>query len=69
MTMFQVTVIQEGRHQLDAILVEGEQVAVRGVFRGVLKTGEEVTVRFADFHHFRDGLIWRRYSYFMDRFV
>lgn len=54
-------IIREGRHQLDAVLVEGDQVAVRGVFRGVLKTGEEVTVHFTDFHHFRDGLIWRRY--------
>jgi len=61
--------IREGRHQLDAVLVEGDQVAVRGVFRGILQTGEEVAVRFADFYRFRDGLIWRRYSYFMERFV
>lgn len=62
-------IIREGRHELEAVLVEGQHVAVRGRFRGVLKSGEQVTVRFADFHDFRDGLIWRRYSYFMDRFV
>ncbi|ADU51924.1 protein of unknown function DUF1486 [Thermaerobacter marianensis DSM 12885] len=62
-------IVREGRHELERVLVEGPHVAVRGRFRGVLKSGEPVDVRFADFHHFRDGLIWRRYSYFMDRFV
>lgn len=61
--------IREGRHELLDVIAEGERVAVRGRFAGVLRSGEPVAVRFADFHHFRDGLIWRRYSYFMDRFV
>lgn len=65
----QERIIQEGRHELLDVLIKGERAAVRGRFVGVLRTGESVTVRFADFHEFKDGRIWRRYSYFMDRFV
>lgn len=61
--------IREGRHELTTVLADGQHVAVRGQFSGTLHSGEAVTVRFADFHEFKDGLIWRRYSYFMDRFV
>lgn len=60
-------VIERGKHQLETVLLDGDWAAVRGSFTGVLKTGESVTVRFADFHQFRKGKIWRRYSYFMDR--
>lgn len=62
-------IIAEGRHELDLVLVQGDWVAVRGRFRGRLKDGQEVSVRFSDFHQFRDGKICNRYSYFMDRFV
>lgn len=62
-------IIAEGRHELEQVLVQGDWVAVRGRFRGRLKDGQEVSVRFSDFHQFRNGKICRRYSYFMDRFV
>jgi len=62
-------VIERGKHQLETVLIEGDWAAIRGTFTGVLKTGESVTIRFADFHQFRNGRIWRRYSYFMDRAV
>jgi ketosteroid isomerase-like protein len=61
--------IISGRHTLDRIVIDGVIVAVQGSFRGVLKDGDEVCVRFADFHHLRDGKIWRRHSYFMERFI
>jgi ketosteroid isomerase-like protein len=62
-------IIERGKHHLETVLIDGNWAAVRGSFTGVLKTGESVTVRFADFHQFRKGKIWRRYSYFMDRAV
>ena len=62
-------IIAQGRHELDQILVQGDWVVVRGRFNGRLKDGQEVAVRFADFHQVRDGRIQRRYTYFMDRFV
>jgi ketosteroid isomerase-like protein len=62
-------IIQDGRHEIQAVVSQGDWVGVRGVFRGTLKTGERVEVRFADFHQIKENKIWKRYSYFMDRFV
>jgi ketosteroid isomerase-like protein len=62
-------VIEHGKHKLETVLVDGSWAAVRGSFTGVLKSGERVSIRFSDFHQFREGKIWRRYSYFMDRAV
>jgi ketosteroid isomerase-like protein len=62
-------IIRKGQHQLDSVLVDGEWVIVRGSMAGVLKNGESVLIHFADFHQFRDGKIWRRYTYFTDRTV
>jgi ketosteroid isomerase-like protein len=62
-------VIQTGRHEIQTLLTEASWVVVRGVFNGILKSGEKVEVRFADFHEFSENKIRRRYSYFMDRSV
>lgn len=41
--------ISEGLHELDAVLAAGHDVAVRGRFRGLLRDGQQVSLRFADF--------------------
>ncbi|MEX2356413.1 MAG: nuclear transport factor 2 family protein [Thermaerobacterales bacterium] len=62
-------VISEGRHTLESAVVEGSVIAIQGRFEGILKSGEAVRVRFADFFRVEDGKIRRRDSYFMDRFL
>ncbi len=58
-------VIESGAHSLTEILIEGDRAAARGVFKGRLKNGTEVTVGFADFFLFDvDGLITERTTYF-----
>ncbi|WP_309132321.1 nuclear transport factor 2 family protein [Brevibacterium sp.] len=58
-------VIESGAHTLNEILIEGDRAAARGVFKGRLKSGAEVTVGFADFFLFDvDGLIAERTTYF-----
>lgn len=42
-------VIADGRHALDALVVDGSAAAVRGRFVGTLKDGSAATVGFADF--------------------
>lgn len=42
-------IIEEGRHTIDHLLVDGTSVAVRGSFTGRLKDGTERTIGFADF--------------------
>ncbi|QEV04997.1 nuclear transport factor 2 family protein [Streptomyces prasinus] len=59
--------IAEGRHSVTTVVSDGDWVVARGTFEGVLKSGEEVSVTWADFHRFRKGKIWRRYTYFGDR--
>ena len=58
-------VIAAGRHQLDSIVVSGNETAVRGSFEGELRDGSPVRHRFAEF--FRrtdDGLISARETFF-----
>lgn len=43
-------VIASGAHTVDALLVDGDQVAVHGRFEGTLKDGSASAVRFADFY-------------------
>ncbi|MEU3994120.1 nuclear transport factor 2 family protein [Streptomyces platensis] len=59
--------IAEGRHSVTTVVADGDWVVARGTFEGILKSGEEVSVPWADFHRFRKGKIWRRYTYFGDR--
>lgn len=42
-------IIAEGAHTLTETVVDGERVAVHGEFHGLLRTGERVELRFADF--------------------
>ncbi|MDG5758706.1 nuclear transport factor 2 family protein [Natronococcus sp. A-GB1] len=57
--------LEEGSHEVDDLIVDGDTVAVRGTFAG-RQNGEDVAFAFADFHEFEDGTIARRYS-FTDR--
>ncbi|MEV5593667.1 nuclear transport factor 2 family protein [Streptomyces sp. NPDC052496] len=58
-------VISHGRHELFAVIADGERVSVRGEFRGQLKDRSSVTVGFADFFTVGpDGLFTRRDTYF-----
>ncbi|GAB3711135.1 nuclear transport factor 2 family protein [Mariniluteicoccus flavus] len=57
-------VIKRGRHTLRDVVVEGDVVAVHGDFDGELRDGSQAHESFADFLHYRDGLIERRRSYF-----
>lgn len=61
--------IDYGRHVLDEVLVGQEWVAVRGTFRGWLRSGEAVTLEFTDWHHVVGGRIDRRQSFFPGRRV
>ncbi|WP_416875573.1 nuclear transport factor 2 family protein [Kitasatospora sp. SC0581] len=42
-------VIRAGTHTLATVVTTGDEVAVHGLFRGVLHDGGEVELRFADF--------------------
>jgi ketosteroid isomerase-like protein len=61
--------IEKSHHEINTLLSVNELVAVRGIVHATLKTGANVDVRFADFHEFKDKKIWRRYSFFMDKFA
>lgn len=62
-------VIESGSHQLDQVLPGEDWVAVRGRFEGRLRDGQQVRLRFTDWHHFRNGKIVRRESLFPGRTV
>lgn len=57
-------VIAAGVHVVGRPLTAADSAAVEGVFKGVLRSGEEVSVRFADFFHMVGGLIDLRRTYF-----
>ena len=58
-------VIKEGSHVLSAVVAAGDDVAVHGEFRGVLRTGQSVNARFADFFSLGlDGHFVRRDTFF-----
>ncbi|MEN3615764.1 nuclear transport factor 2 family protein [Plantactinospora sp. ZYX-F-223] len=58
-------VIATGRHTLRGTVSDGTTVAVQGDFEGVLKSGDQVRLRFADFFKVApDGLFSRRDTYF-----
>ena len=61
--------IRSGRHTIDALIEDDPWVVTRGRLDGVLDSGEEVSVEFADFHQFQGDLIWRRFTYFKNRAV
>lgn len=58
-------VIQSGAHTLTALLADGSNVAAHGRFDGILRSGAEVHIRFADFFETDEhGLFHRRSTYY-----
>lgn len=57
--------LEDGRHEVRDVVVDGATAAVRGRFTG-RQDGEEVSFGFADFHEIEAGEIARRYT-FTDR--
>lgn len=57
-------VISGGRHELEAVIEEGDMVAVHGSFHGTLQSGDPANVRFADFWRFSGLLVVERNTYF-----
>lgn len=57
-------VIESGRHALTSVVQDGDTVAVEGHFAGVLKSGVDADVRFADFFRFSGDRITSRHTYF-----
>ncbi len=53
-----------GKHDLDLFVVDGEAGAVEGTFSGVLRDGQQVQLRFADFFPMKDGRMVARRTYF-----
>ena len=55
--------LEDGTHEVDHVLADGNHAAVRGRFSGRLD-GEPVSFGFADHHEFDDrGLITNRFTY------
>lgn len=62
--------IAHGRHTVTEMVVHGDSVAVQGRFHGVLRSGAEVELRFADFFHLTPELTFsRRDTYFFQPLV
>ncbi|WP_431897547.1 nuclear transport factor 2 family protein [Micromonospora haikouensis] len=58
-------IIREGRHSLSALVGSATEIAVHGEFHGVLRNGQNVSLRFADFFSFTDeGTFARRDTFF-----
>jgi len=62
--------IRDGKHELESVIAEGPQVAVRGAFHGTLHDGEPIHLRFGDFFELDDdGLFTRRDTFFFTPLV
>lgn len=57
-------VIDSGRHDIESIIENADEVAVRGSFRGRSRSGASLAVRFADFWRFTDRQVIERNTYF-----
>lgn len=57
-------VIATGHHDVEGIVVEGEQVTAWGAFAGTSHTGVALSERWCDVYRFRDGRIDQRRTYF-----
>jgi steroid Delta-isomerase len=58
-------VIREGRHTLSALVGSSGQIATYGEFHGILRDGQNVALRFADFFSLNDeGTFTRRDTFF-----
>jgi ketosteroid isomerase-like protein len=56
--------ISGGRHELEAVIEDGDMVAVHGSFHGTSRSGDPTSVRFADFWRFSGLLVVERNTYF-----
>lgn len=56
--------ISKGRHDVEGVVCHGSEIACWGLFSGTLKTGEEVSVRFADVYQTEQGGIIKRETFF-----
>lgn len=59
-----VRIIDSGRHQLTAVVSNGQVVAVEGTFRGRVKDGRLVSQEFAEFFSVSEGRTIARSTYF-----
>jgi ketosteroid isomerase-like protein len=57
-------VVGPGKHQIEAIIESGDEVAVRGRFDGSLQDGSALHARWGDFWRFAEGKVVERNSYF-----
>lgn len=58
-----VRTIKSSKHTLLAVVSNGYQVAVHGMFRGMMKDGTSAEFGFADFFEFSHDKISKRYSF------
>ena len=68
-----IRVIKQGSHTIQSLFVRGSQVAVEGVFTGILKSNVGVSVPFSDFFDLevtgKSPMIRSRRTYFGDESV
>jgi ketosteroid isomerase-like protein len=57
-------VIASGRHDIEGILVDNDQVSAWGMFTGLSRTGAELSEGWCDVYRFQSDRIWRRRTYF-----
>lgn len=58
-------IIESGAHNVESVVCDSESVAVEGSFKGTVRGGTEVEVKFADFFWpGPNGLIKKRRTYF-----
>lgn len=56
--------ISGGQHDLEAVIEQGDMVAVHGSFHGTSSSGEAIHVRFSDFWRFSELQVIERNTYF-----
>jgi ketosteroid isomerase-like protein len=56
--------IRTGRHTISRFIEDGAQLCAAGAFVGVLRSGANISLRFADIYVFSDGLISHRTTFF-----
>ena len=64
-----VRIIESGKHTLTSVFRSGGSVAVQGDFRGRLRVGRALSLRFADFFELDGELIAGRRTYFYTAMV
>jgi ketosteroid isomerase-like protein len=57
-------IISRGQHDVEGVVSHGEQIVCWGIFNGILKSGDEVSVRFADVYQTKNGSIIARETFF-----